>query len=109
MEVGILDTETLDYPSKDFTRRALHALRIGKRLTVKIRAGWRSRILRGEISSMPLSEIEAREAKKYGKRSPSFKAVLLIGPVVTVHLYALSGGYQANIEDDGQLKLSYAR
>lgn len=97
----------IEYPSRGFARNAIAALKQGHSLTIHIRPGWRTDILRRELADLPACEREAMQPTASGKRFPSYKMAILMIPMTTVHFYALSGGFRMYPEIDKEVRVSY--
>ncbi len=99
----------IEYSSPKFLRTSLRLLREEKDLTVWVRPGWRSEMIKREIGFFPSCASDAYNAKASGKKSPSLGLSLLLMPLVIVHHFALSGGFVMTYSCDDGVRISYSR
>ena len=98
----------LKFPSKGFTRSAMHALRDGDDLTIAFGDTWHRRLLLRDLKTLPRTKAEAMNPASSGRKFASVGTAFLLASFMTVHNYALVRGKVMSFKEGEPLEIKYA-
>lgn len=98
------------YPSRDFLKRVMRAIRKGELLRIKVSNGWRKKILLTELPLLLESDesvAQRREEKGANAKDWLFvPRMFFVLRFFTTYLYALTADYKVSFVNSGELTIT---